>query len=80
MQTNTKSPQPIAPGINGLISSYATRYPHLAKVAARAIRGDRRAIVAIAQQISHLSMPDEVTLQQLYALYTRAQQISPNCL
>ena len=80
MQTNTKTPQPYPAGIHRAIISYATRYPHLAKVASRAIRGDRRAIVAIAQQISHLSMPDDVTLQQLHALYTLARDISPNCL
>lgn len=80
MQTNTKHPQPIAPGINRAISSYATRFPRLAKVASRAIKGDRRAIVAIAQQIDRLSMPDDVTLQQLQALRDLARTISPNCL
>lgn len=80
MQPNTKHPQPITPGIALAISSYATKYPHLAALASRSIRGDRRAIVAIAQQANRLSMPDDVTLRQLHALYTLAHDISPNCL
>lgn len=80
MQTNTKHQQPVTPGMARAISSYATSYPHLAKVAARAIKGDRRAIVAIAQQIDRLSMPDDVTLQQLRALRDLARDINPNCI
>ena len=80
MQTNTKTPQPYPAGIHRAIISYATRYPHLAKVAIRAILGYPKDIVAIAQQIDRLSMPDDVTLQQLQALRDLARTINPNCL